>query len=426
MKNIKIVQIHAGLKENSVPARITRALMKIEIPSIVLVGESELKENWVIKIKESIGYKVLRKMDYLLHKSVSKKQYQINENIPFSYYRVGMPIYRARELKEADVIILHWVCGYYLSVRGIKKILDLKKPVIMVCHDNWHFTGGCHVRMGCEKYMDHCNHCAQLNSKKERDWSYKLFEAKKRVFQKQNITVISPSRWMDENVAKSRLLQKYPHYVIPNPIDTDKYRPIDRMAAREKYGVSKESIVLSFGAVKAVNTPYKGYRQLLEALDIMEKNYSFERMIEVLVFGADSGENREGKKIKMKYMGVLNESEMIDMYNMTDVYVIPSLEDSFNSTVIESMACETPVVSFATGGIVDIIEHKKNGYLAEYNNSESLAEGIMWVMSHNENNVLGRNGRERVLEKFRSEVVADKYLKVIEDITRSMLGERKG
>lgn len=415
MKNIKIVQIHAGLRENSVPTRITRALMKIGISSIVLVRESELDEKWVIKIKESIGFKVLRKVDYLLLKSMAGKKYQINDNIPFDYYRIGMPLYREKVVKEADVIILHWVCGTFLSVRGIKKILNLHKPVILVCHDNWYFTGGCHVRLGCEKYKHHCYHCAQLYSKKKKDWSYQLFEMKRKAFQEQNITVISPSRWMDQNVVNSKLLANFNHYIVPNPINTEIYKVKNKMLLRRKYEISDENIILAFGAVRAVDTPYKGYRQLLEALDILEEKYSFEYPVEMLVFGADSGESRFGKKIRMKYLGVLNEAEIVDMYNMADIYVIPSLEDSFNSTVIESLACETPVVSFETGGIVDIIEHKKTGYLALYNDPEDLAKGIMWVINNNEKNILGKMGRDRVLKKFSDTVVAREYLKVIEN-----------
>lgn len=416
-KEIKIVQIHAGIKENSSPHRIAKALMMAGVHPKILVKETKLTAEYIIKLKETFGFKILRKLDYMLLNKELKKNYKIDENIPFSYYRVGMPVYREKLVREADVIILHWVCGTYLSVRGIGKLLALHKPVLMVCHDNWYFTGGCHVRLGCEKYKEHCNYCAQLNSKNQYDWSYKLFETKSRVFRNGNITVISPSRWMDKNVADSKLLGCHRHYIIPNPIDTEIYKATNKEIVRKKYGIPKESIVFSFGAVRAVNTPYKGYTQLLEALNILDKKYSFERPIKVLVFGSDSGENRNWEKIEMEYIGVLNESGMIDMYNMTDVYVVPSLEDSFNNTVIESMACETPVVSFETGGIVDIIEHKKNGYLAAYNNPESLAEGIIWIMNHNEDNVLGKNGRGTVLKKFSSEIIANKYLKVICDVT---------
>lgn len=416
--NMKIVQIHAGLKENSSPHRIARALMHAGANPKMLVKETKLSAKYIIKLKESFRFKILRKLDHILLKRELNKKYQINENIPFSYYRVGMPIYREKLVREADLIILHWVCGTYLSVRGIKRILALNKPVLMVCHDSWFFTGGCHVRLGCKKYTEHCYACEQLKSKKRYDWSYKLFEAKRNFFKADNLTIISPSSWMDRSVAESRIFRNHKHYIIPNPIDASLYYPSDKNSKRDMYNISNDNYIMIFGAVNAVTTPYKGYRQLIAALDVLESKISENKKVEILVFGSDTGDKRHDKKIRIRYMGYLSETQMIDIYNCADVYVMPSLDDNFPCTILESLACETPVVAYDTGGICDMIRHKENGYLSKFNDPDDLAEGILWVMEHNKNNYLGKNGRKTVLEKFSEEVVAGMYLKVIEDVIK--------
>ena len=116
---------------------------------------------------------------------------------------------------------------------------------------------------------------------------------------------------------------------------------------------------------------------------------------------------------EMRYLGYLSEAELVKVYNASDIYVVPSLEDSFNNTVAECLACGTPVASFATGGIVDIIEHQKNGYLAEYNNPEDLAAGMQWILEHNKGNCLGIAGRKRVEEFFSNEAVVRLYQELI-------------
>ena len=228
--------------------------------------------------------------------------------------------------------------------------------------------------------------------------------------------IISPSNWMDKSVAESRIFRNHMHYVIPNPIDINLYLASDKREMREKYNVSANSYIMIFGAVNAVTTPYKGYKQLIEALDILESKISDNIKMEILVFGSDSGDERANKRIRMRYMGYLSERQMIEIYNCADVYVMPSVDDNFPCTILESLACETPVVAFDTGGISDMIQHKENGYLSKFNCPEDLAEGVMWVMNHNKDNVLGKNGRRTVEEKFSSEVVAGKYLKVISKI----------
>jgi len=327
--------------------------------------------------------------------------------MPFSRTSIGVNLTRQQIIAEADWIFLHWIWGNFLSLYGIKKILNKGKRIIIVCHDNAHFTGGCHVRMGCEKYMHGCGKCPQLNSDDEHDISYKQLRRKIKTYEGANVIVVSPSKWMDDNVARSLVFKNKPHFVIPNPIDTDFFVPKKKITER---GTKK----ILFGAVNATTTVYKGYRELIEAMNILCDKYQDIGDIEAYVFGS-SGENVECEKLfPITYLGYLNQKEMVDAYNSVDVYVVPSLEDSFNNTVAESLSCETPVVAFATGGIVDIIDHKENGYLAEYRSVEDLAKGINWVLQNNPNNILGKNGRNKMIGYCSYKTVAERYMNILQ------------
>lgn len=410
-KEVRIVHVNTEIKENSVPNRLRIALKKYGIKTSILTLKSNVTDDDIYVIKRYFFDKVFRKIDYLLLKLEYHIRYSNDNGLPYSFYRIGVDISKSQIIKDADIIVLHWICGAFISTTNLKQLISLRKPIIIVCHDSWFFTGGCHVRLGCERFTDQCGKCPQLNSDTMKDWSYRLLMSKVKAIKGAQITIVSPSNWMDRNVGISALLKDFKHYVIPNPIDTD----IFCMKSKEKKDSGK-ILTLTFGAVNAVSTPYKGYQHLMEALDILEKEYLGDFQVQALIFGAKEGEERADKKIKIRYLGYLTEIQMVELFNYSDIYVMPSLDDNLPGTVMECMACGTPVVAFDVGGIPDMICHKQNGYLAEYRNSEDLAKGIYWVMTHNENNVLGQFGREYVVNHFSEGVVTQQYMELFSQL----------
>lgn len=422
-QNIRIVHLNTTISESSAPYRLHMALKKIGIESQILTKISRIKEDGIQEIEENIFYRFLRKIDYIVCQIENKIFYRIEEGMPFSFYRVGLDVWNHKIIKNADIIMIHWIGGNFVSPRGIQKLIKLGKIIIIVCHDNWHFTGGCHVRLGCEKFKSTCGNCPQLNSKAKKDWSYRLLKMKKKMIGSDNIFIVSPSYWMDNNVKESFLFKNVSRCIIPNVLNTDIFRKLDKKLLRQEFGIDEHSTVLVYGAVNAISTPYKGYDQLVQALNIFRENQK-ELDIVILVFGSSDEIKRCDNSLQIKYMGYLEQNRMVEIYNCADIYIVPSLEDSFNYTVAESLACETPVVAFSTGGIVDIIDHMKCGYLAEYNNPRSLAEGIIWVLENNENNVLGRAGRKKVQEKYSEEVIGKQFKELYQNLMEKKDGSK--
>lgn len=408
--NINIVHVNTEIKENSVPNRLRAALAKYGIRSSILTLKTDVASDDIYVIKRGFLNRVLRKLDYLLMKLEHHVRYSNDDGLPFSFYRIGINIAKNKIIKNADIIVLHWICGTFISAANLKQLVRLRKPIITVCHDSWFFTGGCHVRLGCERFVDRCGKCPELNSARMSDWSSRLLKKKVKAIKGGNITVVSPSSWMDNNVVRSALLNDFRHCIIPNPINTDFYN----MKEEKKTG---KIFTLTFGAVNAVSTPYKGYQKLMEALDILEAEYLGDFQVQALIFGADKGEERLDKKIRIKYLGYLSEMQMAELFRDADIYVMPSLDDNLPGTVMECLACGTPVVAFDVGGVPDMICHKQNGYLAEYKNPHDLAQGIYWVMTHNENNVLGKFGREYIVNRFSEKVVAQQYADLFDQLT---------
>jgi glycosyltransferase involved in cell wall biosynthesis len=105
-------------------------------------------------------------------------------------------------------------------------------------------------------------------------------------------------------------------------------------------------------------------------------------------------------------------AQLVQAYNAADVFVLPSLEDNLPNTVMESLACGTPVVAFDTGGVPEMVTHGQNGYLARYQSAEDLADGIYQILVEADINTLSKQARQQVLANFNESLVAQKYSQV--------------
>jgi len=416
---IKIVQVHQNIKSNSSPYKIKKALEKRGIiPQIITMGSSVNDANIVV-LKSDLIYKFKTKIFDIRKKIEYKLNYNLLQGYPFSYFEIGIRVDRLKLIKDSDVIMLHWICGGFISPKVIKKLCLLNKKIIWVCHDSWPFTGGCHVKMGCDLFKEGCGDCPMLQSKIKKDWSYRLLRKKKKSIDKSLFTIVSPSKWMDRNVEESFLFKGCNHLVIPNPIDIKKYTKKNKNEIREKYNIQKNKIIILFGAVNATSTPYKGYYHLINALNIFFKMINNQNRYEIVVFGAYSGNDDNTIPFKIHYLGKLSEEQMIEAYSLSDIFVMPTLDDNLPNTVMESLACELPVVSFDTGGVSDMLLHKKSGYLARYKDDLDLAHGIKWVLDNNQDNNLGRHGRQYICDNFNENVVGEKYETLIYNVIDS-------
>lgn len=103
---------------------------------------------------------------------------------------------------------------------------------------------------------------------------------------------------------------------------------------------------------------------------------------------------------------------MPDIYNAVDLFVTPSLQENLPNTIMEAMSCGTPCVGFNTGGIPEMINHKENGYVAEYKNSTDLAKGMLWTLFESNYNQLSANARKKVVVNYNNNIIAGKYIEI--------------
>lgn len=322
----------------------------------------------------------------------------------------GTDITHYQMVKEADVIVLHWV-NSFISYRVVEQLTKLGKPIIWVMHDMWLLTGGCHVDQYCGGYEHLCGKCPLIGSRKKKDLSYRNFIRKKKMLQGSKIRLVCPSRWLSGCAAHSEITKGQSICRIPNPIDINLYKPLEKTEdIRDKYHISADKKVILYGAVNATSDQNKGYQHLLNALKLLDGgNYV------LVIYG-----NSEGAKGIEKYISTIlagyiqDEQTLIELYNLADVFVAPSLQENYPNSVLEASACGTPVTAFQIGGMPDIVLHNRSGYLAPLGDAGRLAEGIKLCAQNSRE--MGACARKHVEETNSYERIGKSYQELILDM----------
>ena len=339
----------------------------------------------------------------------------------FSFPYFGSDVSRHPLVREASVVHLHWINGGFFSFRTFEQLAATKKPIVWTLHDMWAFTGGCHYSGGCEKYMTECKDCPSLRIRGERDLSRRIFARKKGLYEKLPVQFVTCSNWLAGEAKKSCLLSKSSVTAVPNPIEIDVYKPVDKALARRSLNLPADKMFILFGTM-TLKEERKGFRYLKEALNILWSRYpDLRTKIEILVFGASDEEILRDIPFKTHSLGRISGTEkLVECYNAADVFVAPSLEDNLPNTVMEALACGIPVVAFKTGGVPEMVDHMKNGYLAELRSSQSLAEGIYWTINRaGAESSLREEARRKVVSNYTPEIVAGKYKEIYDELLAS-------
>ena len=326
-----------------------------------------------------------------------------------------LPRLREAIPKDTDILHLHWVSGI-VPFDAPQPWLE-RLPVVWTLHDMNPFTGGCHFSAGCERYRNRCGDCPQLNSGREDDHSRRILEQKRLSYAGLGITCVSPSRWMDRCAARSAVLRDTHRECIANGIDLDTFRR--RPEARERDGrFPSRDFVLLFGADQAGGR--KGLAKLREGLAVLAERGEA-RNLRLATFGAEGGAiGRETGIPEVSFGYITNPERLAEIYSMADCLAVPSLEDNLPGVAIEALACGTPTVAFNVGGMADVVEHGRTGYLAEPHRAENLANGVAWAMEQ----AAGRESvaascRERAQRLFdrrdRAQDMADLYQRIAKE-----------
>lgn len=302
---------------------------------------------------------------------------------------------------EPDIVHLHWICNGMFPIKDLAKI---KPPVVWTLHDNWAFSGACHNLHLCKSHNLATHQCGFFSNL--------FFEIKKKTYQsKSKLAIISPSNWLLDLSKKSILLKSKQHFHIPNPIDTDVFKPINQSQSRKLWKLPKDKKIIICGALHILSDPNKGLDILLSAWAKLK-----DRNIALVVFGDDKDIAPGKYDDHIYFLGKIdNDAALNTLYDAADAVVVPSFQENFSNTILESLACSTPVIAFNVGGNADLIQHNTNGYLVQPFNELDLITGIQKVLKQGCTFETKHHARQHVIHNFGYQAIAEAHKKMYID-----------
>jgi len=309
---------------------------------------------------------------------------------------------------KPDVIHFHNIHGYYLDLSIAKAVDKMGIPVVWTLHDAWPLSGRCAHFLDCERWKTGCGKCPYPREypKTYFDSSAWMWPRKRKLLGEiWRPVIVVPSRWL-ANLVVEACNEKLRVEVIPNGIDTKVFRPVDHLQARKELGLPENRKIVLFAA----NNPsvrLKGIKYFFEALKYVQAD----NWMALAVGGTIDFTKWVPQSVEMQQLGYVKRAEvMAKVYSAADLYCITSLAANFPTTVLESMACGTPVVGFAVGGILEQVT-EECGRLVTLGDIKALGQAITDLLIDDaKRKKMAENCRERAKREYNLQLFIERYL----------------
>lgn len=389
----------AAYRLNTILNRSPNCSSKMLVLIKATSDNSVFELNWIHKIIARIN----RYFDKLINIFNSSK-------FPYSFGVIPSNIHKNYLIKESNIIYIHWINSGMLSWKAIDKIIKLKKPVVFFTHDMWFFSAGCHQAHSSSKFILNKKtyniyglDCFKSNFLKSE--MIKKFKGKRKSYLRSNVKMIAPSVDFLNKIINSSVVDKSKTYLIPNILDTSKFVPV-----KDK---GKKTIKVLYGAMGGKSNLYKGWSDFLFFACQVTKKYGSKISFELFGYDFTDTELRD-IPFKVKSHGViLDESKLITVYQSADVFIFPSVLESFGQTLFEAMSCGLVPISYKVGFANDIIKHKFNGFIVAPGDKNGLISCFNELVSM-DIKVLKTNSRASVEKDFSAKIISKKHRDFLE------------
>lgn len=371
----------------------------------LLVQVRRLNDDNIIEILSSKFEKII---ELLLNKleNILGIQYVF---LPFSYKKI---IYNVKKIKP-DVIHIHNIHGGYFQINLLTELSKIA-PIYWTLHDMWSFTNNAAHTFGDISWQ-------YLHSGKKENKIYPqillnfnnfLIKNKKYIYKNSNITLIAPSKWLYRMACKSPLFLNKKIVQINNCVDLRIFHPFSQKIKnriRKKLNIPIGSKVLIFGA-DSFNNQWKNPELILEIINKLDK--VLEENIYLIIFGAGKIIDIKNKHhIIIKKVGYIKSNkEMANYYNASDLLLYTSKADNLPYSLIESISCGVPAVTYDIGGCKEIVINNINGYVIEPFNSDLYFHKVnMLLRSGSKLKVFSNNCYKYAIKNYSSKNISGKY-----------------
>jgi len=392
-------RLNSALNQNGVNSKLFVRIKKTQLATVI--GPESKFQKGINLIRPTLGL------------AINKLQKPDNKNLHSGNW---LPSNLSSYINKstADIINLHWVAGETMSIEDIGRIT---KPIVWTMHDMWPFTGMEHIASYDEMARWRHGYKNSLTNLFQGGCNLNRLVWKRKLRAYKTISkIVAPSSWLYNLAGESELLSSCQAEVIPNALDTNTFKPLNKFFAKNALNIPINKKVILFGAAGGTRDPNKGFKHLESALIYLWDNLEDRENYICLIFGESSTSN--SLKFDQKWLGqVWDDSSLALVYSAADVMVVPSIQENLPQSATEAMSCGCPVIAFNSSGLPDAVDHLKTGYLARSFDPVDLAAGIKMLLLNDEiRTAYGHASREKAINKWSYKKVALQYNDLYEEI----------
>lgn len=315
---------------------------------------------------------------------------------------------------QPDIIHIHNIHGYFLNYRILFEYLsNANIPVIWTVHDCWLYTGHCYYYsyVGCDKWKSQCEQCPQRRDFPTSWWmdrSKQNFGDKKKAFTsipKELLTIVPVSEWIHGEMKQS-FLKDYPYQVIHNGINLENFQvyPVDEV--KKRYGLEGKRILLG---VASIWMEEKGWNDFMQLAGMLNPD-------EVIVLVGVKEEQKKGLPATIVPISRTdNLKQLAELYAAAEALVNPTWQDNYPTVNLEAIACGTPVVTYRTGGSIEVIT-PDTGFIVEQGDIPGLLAAVRTIEKRGKD-YYQTKCRAYAEAHFKKEDRYADYLKLYENLT---------
>jgi glycosyltransferase involved in cell wall biosynthesis len=401
--------------------RLHENLITHGIESKIIVSQKTKNDDKIVEIKRSTQNEkkisLQNKLDGKLKKY--KNKYNFIDKQQYVDISLETIIQKLGDFSP-NIIVLHWISNFL----SLETIYELQKhynaKVFWFQMDMAPMTGGCHFAWECEGYKTNCYPCPAvrwLGGKKQSN--YLLY--KKKYVDLMKITPIVGGSFVKHQVESSFVFKNQNCKKVIIGIDDDAFKPIDNTNLKNQFGLGQTNKRIVFFSLYDIKNERKGFKYLLDALILLDKSYpNFKDNILLLTAGHIENDILADKtNFEINHIGYLDTQEKLaNAYQLADIFISASVEDSGPMMVMESILSGVPVVAFDLGIAQDIVIDNQTGYVAELKNSEDLARKIHKIASLSDEDLkqIKINCRELGLRELTYEKQFEDFMEAIGEV----------
>lgn len=329
-------------------------------------------------------------------------------------------IMRHAQAYQPDVISLHNIHGGYFDATLLPRLSAIA-PVVWTLHDMWAITGNAAHTFGDNSWKS--GRAGKGEHRRSPAMGLPtgnyLIKRKQKLYAGSDLHIVSPSRWLYNMTAESPLTKSKPLYHIPNPIDTNYFRPKDKTVSRQMLGLPADAPVITFVSERLFASEFKGGAELLHILHLLDAQ--LDRKVYLLMIGRDQLPGTF-KHLECVYTGYVKDTEkMMQCYSASDIFFYPTKADNLPNVLIEAGSCETACITFDVGGCKEIVQNGVTGYVIPPGDQQQFAQQTLRLLQHPDAcRQFGKAARAYIEQYFGMKVVAAQYYHLFQSVARNL------